>query len=70
MSCDASTEETIGEEILEKFSPRHRELFLSEVMTLDHDILLQGDFGTGNIVLAISVLANSKGTGVPQMQFL
>lgn len=65
MSCDASTEETTGEGILEKFSPRQGVLFLSAVMTLAHDILLQGDFGTGNIVLAISALANSKRTGVP-----
>lgn len=64
MSYDASTEDTTGKEILEKFSPRQGELFQSEVMTLAHHILLQGDFGTGNIVLAISVLANSEGTGV------
>lgn len=31
------------------------------VMTPAHDILLQGDFGTGKVVLAISACANCRG---------
>lgn len=55
------TEGIRGEEILEKFSPRQGVLFLLMVMTLAHDILLQGDFGTGKVALAISVCANCHG---------
>lgn len=57
----APTEGITGEEMLEKFSPRQGVLFLLMVMTPAHDILLQGDFGTGKVALAISVCANYHG---------
>lgn len=54
-----------GKKSLKSFPQGKEYYFCQMVMTLTRDILLQGDFGTGNVVLAVSVCSSYQGTGAP-----